>query len=149
MFASFTFIAGAAGRSFASFSLVTRRAGAVLALALPLLAATGPINSHLLIEAGKQFVLGGGQRGAFRVKGTNSGPVAVRVVERFAAGDTLSRGVLPPGGKADLTFTTGSAALIVNLSATRQAELDLRVTGATQALGMTYEGLPAARKPQK
>ncbi len=121
-----------------------------LLLALPMLAFTfGPITSHLLIEPGKQFVLGGGQRGAFRVKGTNSGSVTVRVVERFAAGDTLGRGVLPPGAKADLTFTTGSAALIVNLSATRQAELDLRITGATGALGMTYEGWPAPQTPQK
>lgn len=149
MFASFTSIAGAAGRSFTSCSRTTRRAGAVLALTLPLLAATGPINSHLLIEAGKQFVLGGGQRGTFRVKGTNSGPVAVRVVERFAAGDTLSRGILRPGAKADLAFTTGSAALIVNTSNTQQAELDLRVSGDTRALGMTYEGRTATQKPQK
>ncbi len=113
----------------------------VLAFAFPLLAAVGPIHSNLFIEPGKQFVLGGGQRGAFRVKGINSGAVAVRVVERFVTGDTLGRGTLVPGQRADLPFRAGSAALIVNLSQQKSANLDLKVTGAgtSQNLGMTYE----------
>jgi hypothetical protein len=100
--------------------------------------AVGPIKSNLLIEPGQQFVLGGDQPGAFFVSGVNSGPVAVRVVERFASGDTLGRGVLAPGAKAGLKFEKGSAALIINKNSVK-ATLNLKITGDTN-LGMTYEG---------
>ncbi len=110
-----------------------------LMLALPMLAlAFGPIHSNLLIDAGKQFILGGEQRGAFTVKGKNTGKVAVRVVERFASGDTLGRGVAAPGARVALSFQKGSAAVIIN-NGKVQANLDLRITGDT-GLGMRYEG---------
>ena len=148
MFTSFTSVISRFGLFFTScpqrLRYALRRLGAVIALSLPLLAASGPIKSGLIIEPGQQFVLGGGQRGAFRVKGTNSGLVTVRVVERFAAGDTLGRGVLRPGAKADLPFKDGSAALLVNLSTTQKARLDLRISGASE-LGMSYEVAPAKK----
>jgi hypothetical protein len=109
-------------------------------LTLPMLAfAFGPIHSTLLIEPQQQFVLGGEQRGAFTVSGKNIGSVTVWVVERFASGDTLTRGIARPGAKVSLAFEKGSAAVIVNANPVK-AQLKLVITGATTALGMRYEG---------
>lgn len=73
-------------------------------------------------------MLGGGQQGAFQVKGKNTGPVPVRVIERFASGDTLGRGMAVPGAKAVLKFQRGSAAVLVNASNV-SAHLDLVISG--------------------
>ncbi|GAA4359562.1 hypothetical protein GCM10023185_26270 [Hymenobacter saemangeumensis] len=112
-----------------------------LALALPA-AAQSNLKSHLLVDAGKQFALGGGQPGSFTVAGRNSGPVPVEVAERPRSGAVVSRGTLAPGQRARLRFAEGSTALVVNRSA-RQAVLDLTVRGDTRALQMVYE--PASR----
>lgn len=115
-----------------------------LTLLLPLGAAVlalGGITSHTSIKAGEQFVLGGQQRGAFRVKARNSGPVPVSVAERRADGALQERGRLEPGQRADLAFAAGSAALVRNLGE-RQAELDVVISGdASFKMGMGYEGL--------
>ena len=105
-----------------------------------LLACCGPIVSQTFIDAGKQFVLGGGQRGAFRVAAHNVGPVPVSVAERRADGAVQERGRLEPGQRAVLAFEAGSAALVRNLGE-RQAVLDFRITGSTSNLDMDYEVL--------
>ncbi len=111
-----------------------------LALLLPVLA-FGPITSHTYIKVGEQFVLGGQQRGAFRVKVRNSGPVPVSVAERRPGGTIEERGRLEPGQRAVLAFGAGSAALVRNLG-DRQAELDVEITrDASFSMGMGYEAL--------
>ncbi len=115
----------------------------ILTLLLPLSAvlALGDIHSHTSIKAGEQFVLGGQQRGAFRVKARNSGPVPVSVAERRADGALEERGRLEPGQRAELAFAAGSAALVRNLGE-RQAVLDFRITGDVSFnMGMGYEVL--------
>jgi hypothetical protein len=101
----------------------------------------GGITSQTVIEGGKQFVLGGGQRGAFRVAAHNVGPVPVSVAERLAGGAVQERGRLEPGQRLTLAFGAGSAALVRNLGE-RPAVLDFRITGnISSGLGMGYEVL--------
>jgi len=113
---------------------------------LALAAATGCATLHggpfalTYIDAGKQFVLGGGQPGAFSVDGRNVGPVAVAVQERRADGTLTERGTLAPGQTIHLDLTAGSAALWLN-SSTRQATVNLLLNGQASGLGMRYEGL--------
>ena len=114
-----------------------------LTLLLPLgvVLALGGIHSHTSIKAGEQFVLGGQQRGAFRVKARNSGPVPVSVAERRADGTLAELGRLEPGQRAELAFAAGSAALVRNLGE-RQAEIDVVISGdASFKMGMGYEEL--------
>lgn len=110
-------------------------------LALGLLSALATpqvgIHSHLLLEPGKQFVLGGDQPGAFRVRGRNAGPVLVEVRERLRAGQLLHRAVLAPGARASRAFAPGSTALVRNASQ-QQAVLDLDTSGSHTGR-MTYE----------
>ena len=99
------------------------------------------ITSVTTIEVGKQFVLGGQQRGAFRVSARNTGPVPVSVAERRPDGTLQERGRLEPGARAELAFGAGSAALVRNLGA-RPAELSVKIKGdASFRMGMGYEGL--------
>lgn len=116
-----------------------RRRLAVLALLLVGLAAVGraDLRSDLLIEPGKQFVLGGGQPGAFKVVARNVGKVPVEIKERPRGGGIFGKATLAPGAAGTLRFLAGSSALLLNPS-TQQARLALRVTGDTN-LGMTYE----------
>ncbi|OWP64190.1 hypothetical protein CDA63_05560 [Hymenobacter amundsenii] len=95
------------------------------------------INSNLFIESGKQFVLGGGQPGSFKVVAHNVGNVPVELRERPKGGGVFGRAILQPGQAATLRFLAGSAALVLNPSA-RTANLKLRITGDTR-LGMGYE----------
>ena len=112
-----------------------------LLLSLSAVLALGGIHSHTSIKAGQQFVLGGQQRGAFRVKARNSGPVPLGVAERRADGILQERGRLEPGQRAELAFAAGSAALVRNLG-DRQAEIDVVISGdASFGMGMTYEAL--------
>ena len=99
------------------------------------------IRSVTFIEVGKQFVLGGQQRGAFRVSARNTGPVPVSVAERRPDGTLQERGRLEPGGRTELAFGAGSAALVRNLGA-QPAELSVKISGKVPAgIGMNYEGL--------
>lgn len=99
------------------------------------------ITSQTIIDPGKQFVLGGQQRGAFRVAAHNVGPVPVNVAERRPDGTLAERGRLEPGGRATLAFAAGSAALVRNLGE-RQAKLDFKLSGDVSfGMGMTYEAL--------
>jgi hypothetical protein len=96
------------------------------------------LTSDLLIEPGKQFVLGGGQPGAFRVEARNVGKVPVEVKERPRGGGIFTKNTLAPGARGTLRFMAGSTAVLLNPSAV-QARLHLKVTGDTRSLSMTYE----------
>ena len=117
----------------------------VLALLLPLLALAGTIHSNLFIEPGKQFILGGGQRGAFKVVGKNIGTVPVEIKERPRGGGIFGKVTLAPGRRGTLRVAAGSTAVLLNPSAV-QANLDLTITGDTK-LGMTYEPVQEYGKP--
>ena len=114
-------------------------------LLLPLLALAGTIHSNLFIEPGKQFILGGDQRGAFKVAGKNIGTVPVEIRERPKGGGTFGKVTLAPGQSGVLKFAAGSTAVLLNPSAV-QANLDLTITGDTK-LGMTYEPVQEYGKP--
>ncbi|RTQ52156.1 DoxX family protein [Hymenobacter gummosus] len=98
----------------------------------------GGISSHLLIEPGKQFVLGGGQPGRFKVEARNVGPVPVEFKERPRGGGLFGKATLAPGQRATLSFLPGSAALLLNPSG-QTATLNLRISGDTGSLRMDYE----------
>lgn len=120
-----------------------RRWAAILSLALlGTHAAAGQINSNLQIEAGQTFELGGGQKGGFVVTGKNTGPVAVVVLGQAPGKAAMMRGSVAPGGAVDARFAPGEMALLRNTSARQMARLKLKVTGDTQALGMTYSANP-------
>ena len=106
-------------------------------LLLPLLTVAGTIHSNLFIEPGKQFILGGDQRGAFKVAAKNVGSVPVEIRERPLGGGTFGKATLTPGQSGVLKFAAGSTAVLLNPSGTK-ANLDLTITGDTK-LGMTYE----------
>lgn len=115
--------------------------------ALGLIAVTpasgGTINSNLQIEAGETFELGGGQKGGFTVSGRNTGPVAVEVLgKREGASAPVARGIVAPGGEVKADFAPGEMALLRNTSGTRGAQLKLRISGDTSALGMGYSANP-------
>ena len=108
----------------------------------------GGITSQTVIDAGKQFVLGGSQRGSFRVAAHNVGPVPVSVAERSPDGTLTERGQLAPGGRATLDFGRGAAALVRNLGE-RQAKLNFKISGDVSfRMGMGYEGLKSGRAGQ-
>lgn len=98
----------------------------------------GPIGSHTFIAPGRQFVLGGQQKGAFNVQLRNSGLVPLSVAERRADGTVRECGQLEPRQTAELSFDSGSAALVRNLGNV-QAEFEAYITGYTKNLGMKYE----------
>ena len=97
----------------------------------------GGLDSGLIIEPGKQFVLGGGQPGAFRVVARNVGKVAVEFKERPRGGGIFGRATLQPGQSATLRYLAGSSAVLLNPSE-QPANVNLHVTGDTR-LSMTYE----------
>ena len=118
-----------------------------LTLLLPLGAvlALGGIHSHVTIKAGEQFVLGGQQRGAFRVAAKNVGAVPVEIRERPQGGGTFGKATLAPGQSGALKFAAGSTAVLLNPSR-QPANLTLSITGDTR-LGMTYEPVQEYGKP--
>ncbi|QDA58683.1 hypothetical protein [Hymenobacter jejuensis] len=120
--------------------IITRQRTAVgLFGGLMLLAAAcfGSVHSDLFIEPSHQFVLGGGQRGAFMVVARNVGPTAVEALERPATGKLMSKAILKLGQQVTLRFASGSAAVLANPAATT-AHLDLQITGDTD-LSMSTE----------
>ncbi len=101
----------------------------------------GSITSETTIEPGKSFRLGGGQRGAFAVRGTNAGRVPVSVfVERSGKRDSVT--TVAPGGAIDAEFPSSAMAIFRNSSAAASAVVRIKVTGATSGLGMGYEENP-------
>lgn len=113
---------------------------AVAVIAVPVLA--GTINSSLQIDPGQTFELGGGQDGGFVVTGRNTGPVAVVVLGQAPGGKPMERGTVAAGGNVDATFGPGEMALLRNTSAKETARLNLKISGDTSSLGMTYSANP-------
>lgn len=113
-------------------------AAATALLLLLTTACWASLTSDLFIEPGKQFVLGGGQPGAFKVVARNVGKVPVEIRERPRGGGIFTKTTLAPGAGGTLRFMAGSTALLLNPSKV-QAHLSLKVTGDTRALSMTYE----------
>lgn len=112
---------------------------AVIGTATLAISAHAAINSNLQIDAGTTFELGGGQEGAFAVSGKNTGPVAVEVLGRKeGSAAAIARGTIAPGGSVDAKFAPGEMALLRNTSTTEMARLQLKITGDTSSLGMTY-----------
>ena len=114
-------------------------------LLLPLLTIAGTIHSNLFIEPGKQFILGGDQRGAFKVAAKNVGSVPIEIRERPLGGVTFGKATLAPGHSGVFKFAAGSTAVLLNPSGTK-ANLGLTITGDTK-LGMTYEPVQEYGKP--
>jgi hypothetical protein len=108
---------------------------ATLGLIIP--ACWAGIDSDLFIEPGKQFVLGGGQPGDFKVVARNVGKVPVEFKERPRGGGIFGRATLAPGQQTVLRFMAGSSALLLNPSV-QTANLKLHITGDTN-LSMGYE----------
>jgi hypothetical protein len=106
-----------------------------LAALAALLLGAGPactssgIHSQLFLKPNEQFILGGDQRGAFRVAAHNTGPVPVEVRERRRSGELRALAVLQPKQKARLAFEAGATALLRN-TGQQQAVLALHVTGS-------------------
>ena len=94
--------------------------------------------SRLLIPAGQEFLLGGGQSGGFTFVGVNVGAVAVQARERTPTGQMLERGIVMPGQAVKLQFGVGSQALLFNNSGTRaRLKIDASLLNPRE-LGMTY-----------
>jgi hypothetical protein len=92
------------------------------------IASCNALKSALTVQPGKQFELGGNQKGAFTVMVKNVGEVPVTISERQANGPSVVRGIFKPGDRQTVRFSAGSAALVDNATA-RPARLDLVVTG--------------------
>ncbi|NVO30058.1 hypothetical protein [Hymenobacter lapidiphilus] len=112
-------------------------AAAFFILLLLVTACWAGITSNLLIEPGKQFALGGGQLGSFKVEAHNVGNVPVDFKERPRDGGIFGKTTLAPGARGTLRFMAGSTALLLNPS-DQQAKVDLKITGDTK-LSMRYE----------
>ena len=89
-------------------------------------------------DAGQAFRLGGGQAGAFTVRGTNSGAVLVVVfVDRNGTRDSIT--TVGPDQEIDATFPARSMAVFVNRSERQGASVSVKITGDVSSLGMGYE----------
>lgn len=117
--------------------LITRRCLSLVAV-IPLLAACASLTSTTIIEPGKAFRLGGGQGGAFVVRGTNAGSVPI-VVYSDVDGRRDSVLTLAPGAPVDARFPKSAMAVFRNTSRTETAKVAITVTGDIGALGMGYE----------
>ena len=110
-----------------------------LCLALiPMLGACASLTSTTTIAPGEAFQLGGGQVGAFVVRGTNAGPVPIVVFSELR-GSRDSIVTLAPGAPVDARFPKSAMAIFKNPSTTTSATVSIKVTGDIQSLGMRYE----------
>ena len=103
-----------------------------------LVTACSSVTSRTSIDPGQAFRLGGGQPGAFTVRGTNSGTVPVVVfVDRNGTRDSIT--TVAPDQKIDATFPARSMAVFVNRSESQGASVTVKITGDASSLGMGYE----------
>ena len=103
-----------------------------------LVTACSSVTSRTSIDPGQAFRLGGGQPGAFTVRGTNSGAVPVVVfVDRNGTRDSIT--TVAPDQKIDATFPARSMAVFVNRSESQGASVTVKITGDASSLGMGYE----------
>ncbi len=105
---------------------------------IAVMTACASLTSTTTIEPGKAFRLGGGQAGAFDVRGTNTGPVAIVVFSELD-GKRDRVLTLAPGAPVDARFPKSAMAIFMNTSSTRPATVAIKVTGDIGALGMSYE----------
>jgi hypothetical protein len=129
------------GKAFNRATLVTSVAVlAAVLVAVPVVAGwpSDHLHSDLLIEPGKQFLLGGDQPGAFKVVAKNKGNVAVEIKERTHGGGIFGKAILQPGQRGVIRFAACSRAVLLNPSSTT-ANMDLTVTGDISTLSMNYE----------
>lgn len=111
---------------------------AVAILVAPLLSACTSVTSRTSIDPGQAFRLGGGQPGAFTVRGSNSGVVPIVVcVDRHGQRDSVT--TVAPDQKIDATFPARAMAVFVNRSETQGASVTVKITGSASSLGMSYE----------
>lgn len=103
-----------------------------------LVTACTSVTSRTSIDPGQAFKLGGGQLGAFTVRGSNSGAVPVVVfVDRNGVRDSVT--TVAPGQRVDATFPARAMAVFVNRSDTQGASLTVHITGIASSLSMGYE----------
>lgn len=105
---------------------------------LLLLAACTSLTSTTSIDPDKAFRLGGGQPGAFTVRGRNIGPVAIVVFSELG-GRRDSVLTVAPGASVEASFPAKAMAVFMNTSSAAQATVAIKVTGDIGALGMAYE----------
>jgi hypothetical protein len=92
---------------------VAARYTIAMSIALLVVTACNSVTSRTSIDPGQAFRLGGGQLGAFTVRGSNSGAVPVVVfIDRNGARDSIT--TVAPGQKVDATFPARSMAVFVN-----------------------------------
>jgi len=128
--------------SFSAFVMSVAVKARIVLLALsPFVAACASLTSTTSIEPGKAFRLGGGQAGAFVVRGTNAGPVPIVVFSELA-GKRDSVLVLAPGAPVDARFPKAAMAVFMNTSMTQTATVAIKVTGDISSLSMSYEQNP-------
>ena len=120
--------------------MLTRRSAliAVLAPFLTACATFESLTSNTVIDPGKSFLLGGGQRGAFVVRGVNVGSVPVIIYqERDGKRDSL--GTVPPRGEIDAEFAPRAMAIFRNTSMSERASVTVKITGDASSLSMRYD----------
>jgi hypothetical protein len=110
---------------------------------IPFVAACTSVTSTTSIAPGQAFRLGGGQAGAFVVRGTNTGPVAI-VVYSELAGKRDSIVTLAPGGPVDAQFPGSAMAVFLNTSSTRTATVAIKGDGRRGCTGHGLRGEPEA-----
>lgn len=95
------------------------------------------LTSDLKIEAGKEFLYGGGKDGSYLVSVENVREPGLVIVAMVGdARKEIAR--VANGQKAVHRFGDGETAVIVNTSTTKEARATVRVWGATD-VGMRYE----------
>jgi hypothetical protein len=110
----------------------------ILGVAALAFTASAAISSNVYIKKNDAFLLGGTQPEAFKVSGTNTGPVAVQVLARYDGSDT-EIATIAPGAKFKQDFAKSEIAILRNTSGTQTAIVKVRITGYTKGLGMRYE----------
>jgi hypothetical protein len=111
---------------------------AVVALIVVMTSATlvRTLNSTTYIDAGKSFVLGDNQHGAFRVDLTNVSPFDINVYTRTLNGENKLEKKVAPKEKIELQAESNTAVIIQNPS-NEKATVTLKVKGDI-GLNMEY-----------
>ncbi len=123
--------------------ITSLRAGILVAIVSFGLACTAADagQSGLRVPPADTFLLGGDQRLPMNVSGRNVGPTAVTVLAR-SGGRDVAIATVAPGGTFRHQFAVGETALIRNLSATTESQVDVKFSGAMSGLSMRYTGVP-------
>jgi hypothetical protein len=102
------------------------------------IAITPALAGQTYIPRGDAFMLGGEQTQPFRVTGRNTGAVAVEVIAE-TSGQRTSLGQVAPGKSFGQRFEPGQIAVFRNMSATRQAIIQIDLSTVTVSLSMRYQ----------